>query len=323
MNNKYEIQIKKWKDENLDRISKFATDIWINQGLNRTYERTKNWFENQSFDIPPISISAWEKDELVGWLLLVKHNKYEAEINPWALGGHPLISIKDTNDVIAQLLISKVINQIENESITNIELNHYFLDIEEEISLHNVYVNLDFILLEQTCHMKMPIKTKDDFYYDLPEKYKIIPIKDLSENDFYNCFHNVFRNSQDQWMLQKSDNEIRSYFESTIIKSPFPLIGSASIGLFDDNKMIAFTVVRESHGQKNGHLWIMGVHSDYRRQGLGNALMNFIKNKLKISDYQTFSLNVNLANTPAYELYKKHNMNEDWVQNCYVWKKKT
>ncbi|NHJ46651.1 MAG: GNAT family N-acetyltransferase [Asgard group archaeon] len=322
MNDKYEIQMIDWKDENLDRISKFTTDIWVNQGLDRTYDRTKNWFENQSFDIQPVSISVLDKNELVGWLLLVKHNEHEAEINPWALGGHPLINTMGDKDVIARLLIREVISLIKNESITSVELNHYTLGTEEEKIFHNVYTNLEFILLEQTCHMKMEFKTSDEFTYNLPKNYKIIPIKDVNESDFFSCFHNAFRNSQDPWMLEKSDDEIRSYFDSTIIKSPFPLIDNASIGLFENNKMIAFTVVRESHGEENGHLWIMGVHSDYRRQGLGNALMNLIKSKLKVSNYQTFSLNVNLVNTLAFQLYKKHNMKEDWVQNCYAWKKK-
>ncbi|HUU79620.1 MAG TPA: GNAT family N-acetyltransferase [candidate division Zixibacteria bacterium] len=317
------IKTKNWEDEDQNKIIDLVFEQWKNRRSNITLEQTNNWFKRLDLENTSKSITATINDELIGWLLFVKHSNSEAEINPWALNGHPILS-KESRDQIetSSLLLKEAIKQAEKEQVHRLELS-FMKNIPYNLKNEKIYTSLGMRLIEQTCHMRQNLENFSLPEINIPAKFKITPISQISKNDFYKCFYNVFRTSEDEWMLDKSDSEIKDHFESDVYNNHFELISDASICLIDNGgNLMAFTVLRKSHGEKNGHIWIIGVDTNYRKQGIGRNLLNLVKSKLIEMEYKSISLNVNLTNKPAYDLYCKTGFQEEWIQYNYAWTNK-
>ncbi len=122
-------------------------------------------------------------------------------------------------------------------------------------------------------------------------------------------------------MTDKTDEEMKDYFNTQIIKNHFPLIEDASVALLKNNQVIAFAFVHQSHGDKNGQLWIMGVRPNFRRQGFGKGMLNHIKTTLIKQGFVSTSLNVDISNTSAYNLYLSQGYVKDWTLVNFAWTK--
>ena len=90
----------------------------------------------------------------------------------------------------------------------------------------------------------------------------------------------------------------------------------------DPSRIIGFSLVRNTHGIDNGHLWVFGIDHKFRQRGLGKMLIAVIINALKISEKTSMSLNVDYNNTAAYNLYKKMGFMNRWVLISRSWKEK-
>lgn len=319
---KVQIKTKNWEDEDQNKIIDLVFDQWKNRGLNITLEQIDNWFKRLDLEIPPKSITATIYDELIGWTLLVKHSSSEAEVNPWALNGHPILSNENRIQMeTASLLLKEAIKQAEIEKVQRLELS-FMKNFAYNLESEEIYTSLGMKLIEQTCHMRQNLENLSLPEVNLSSRFRIKPITLISKNDFYKCFYNVYRTSEDEWMLDKSDSEIKDHFENDIYNNHFELLPEASIGLINNDGLIAFTILRKSHGEKNGHIWIIGVDKNFRKQGIGRNLLNYVKSKLIVMEYKSISLNVNLTNKPAYDLYRKTGFQEEWIQYNYAWTNK-
>ena len=315
------ITYKKWAEVNQKALINFTVNEWKKYGSTLTAEQLVNWFHRLNLDFPSSCVVAFENEEIIGWIFLVYHSKYEVEINPWLLNGHPIIK-KEYNDVTkaAELLIKTAIKNILSTEITRLDIN-FKNNHSYKPNLVDIYPSLGFELLEKSCHMRMKLDVLNSGQIAFSDEYEIIPIDKLDNDAFYSCFYTTFRNSQDNWLLDKTDDELRSIFDNDIIENRFQLINDASIALKHNEEVIAFSVVRQSHGPDNGHLSIMGVHPEYRKKGIAKNLINHMRNQLIKNKFKTASLNVDISNKPAFNLYKTQGFTEDWIQTNYTWKK--
>ncbi len=99
------------------------------------------------------------------------------------------------------------------------------------------------------------------------------------------------------------------------------LHNESSIVLVEGTKIIGFTLVKPTHGEGNGDLWIMDVIPEYRGRQLGSKLLKRAIVTLKKQGYKTMSLIVDSANEAALKLYEKHNFVTGWKRVTHVWKK--
>lgn len=321
MANKITYTTKNYAEIELAELAKLSVDIWNAKGDQYTVEGFTNWLKNLEYTIEPQIIQARRDAQLVGWVMLFAHSKTELELNPFALGGHPFIGFAEDKETIAKHLLKNAIDYFNQSKHTRIDLLFNKEGSEEEQLFKRLYASNKFELTEQICHMRMDLVNYQQRHHQEDTKRQIKPISQANNDDFFNCLYRTFRDTEDGWMLSLSNEEIRDHFDNTILDDSFKLIQDSSLGLFDDNKMIAFSVVRESHGPQNAHLWIMGVHPKHRRLGIGSFLIDTMLNKLAENDYKTASLNVDLTNSPAYNLYKAKGFKEDWVKLAYVLKK--
>ncbi len=56
-------------------------------------------------------------------------------------------------------------------------------------------------------------------------------------------------------------------------------------------------------GDRHPHIFLVYVIPEYRRQGIGKALMQYLENWAKQTGYNQIGLQVFLSNTPALHLY--------------------
>ncbi len=164
MKQQMKISINEWNDSILKELVKFTVPIWREQNPNITEVRFENWFKNLELDNPPLAIIAKKKNELLGWIFLVFHNNSEDEINPWALGGHPIISLNHLKNIeIKKELILEAIKHAKNKGITQVDI--HFRKEEGNVENHyDFYNSLDLRLIEENCHMRQDVsKTKIEF----------------------------------------------------------------------------------------------------------------------------------------------------------------
>jgi len=156
---------------------------------------------------------------------------------------------------------------------------------------------------------------------DFPEGIDTILLKNAADNDLYTCFYDSFSESGDRNFLSETDEEREEYFEEHFDKED-EMIDDASIVLVDRTKFIGFTLVKPTHGEGNGHLWIMGVIPKYRGRQLGSKLLHHAIVTLRNSGYKTMSLVVDSDNEAALKLYEKYNFIKGWRRITHAWKKR-
>ncbi|MHA1211775.1 MAG: GNAT family N-acetyltransferase, partial [Candidatus Heimdallarchaeota archaeon] len=66
------------------------------------------------------------------------------------------------------------------------------------------------------------------------------------------------------------------------------------------------------------NLWEFGIHPDHRGKGYAKFLLKKMLYGLAEANFETASLNVDLTNEPAYNLYKKYGFKDDWIKIAYV-----
>ncbi len=86
-----------------------------------------------------------------------------------------------------------------------------------------------------------------------------------------------------------------------IMKYYFSLPSSSGLGYFWKEKLIAFILF-----QKN-HIITLDVHPEHRRKGFGEKLLNFAITYIKKKGHKLVSLEVDVENKKAINLYKKLN----------------
>jgi ribosomal protein S18 acetylase RimI-like enzyme len=310
------ITIHEWAEELLQELTEFTVSIWKEERPTLQVDRLVNWFNNLDLKYPPSAIIAKVNEKIIGWIFFVQMTATEAEINPWAMGGHPIVLKEHENDLtIIQKLITKAIEHGKSKDITRIELSFMENNGEKKIN----YQSLGMTMVERNCHMRHELAQEIE-YTGFPNNIKTVPISQLDSKKLYQCFLEAFRASQDSWMTDKTDAEINDYFHERVLIDDFPLIEQASIGVLSADIIIAFSVVRESHGEKNGQLWIMCVSPSFRRKGIGRKIIHHIKSTLIQEGYKSTSLNVSLTNEPASNLYLSEGYVKDWIQISYTWK---
>lgn len=320
---KIEISVQKWNEVDVHELAQIAIEAWQAKGSTLTVESLINWLNKLELRFPPVAVLAHSENNLIGWLLFHIQSPTETEINPWALNGHPIVSPDNKEEEVAAKLIEQAINLAKREGLTRVEINYYAEEKEQANQKYKAfYESLGMTLIEENVHMRIELSEQEleSVGLEFSSGSEIKSIISVDEEEFFQCFYQTFRDSEDRWLSDKSDDEIRDYFNELIHESPFPLIENASIALLENNQVIAFTVTRQSHGDDNGQLWVMGVHPKHRRKGLGRSLILFIKKELAEQGFKTMSLNVDLANNPAYQLYQKQGFKPEWCKINHAWK---
>jgi ribosomal protein S18 acetylase RimI-like enzyme len=316
-----EISIHQWDEVDIHELAKLthsALATTRQEGL--TIERMENWLNELEFEFAPVAIQAHSAGKLVGWLLLFIHDNKRAEINPWALNGHPLVSLRENHKQIAFKLVQQAIDYAKSQGLTRIELSFRRVAGEPaQVYDKRWFRSLGMRLMTETAIMRCVLSEINLENVQIPSYYKVKLLMETDENELYRCYYKTFSTGKDRFFFDQTDAERRAFFTQTFDRSE-PLNKETSLILTKDQQIIGFSLVRPTHGEGNCHLWMFGVHPNYRRRGLGKSLLQLIMKKSAQRGFRTMSLACELNNIPAYKLYRGQGFKKQFSKIDYSWK---
>lgn len=314
-----EVNVFRIKDTDLRVLSSFVLDVKQISGQWRT-ETTLDYVEDSMMrnfaDTNDIVTIAEENSEQIGCLILHLKEGNQAEFNPWFLGGLPIVRAGCRSFDVSEHLIVRSISLAGELGITRIEM---FISHEKHTEqVKSLLRHCGMTLTEELVHMRVKLTKMNTGVSTLPEFIERRFLSEMNRKDLFVCWYETFEHGQDRSFLSRDEIERRSFFNETFDFTE-PFIEAASIALVHDSTVIAFSLMRPTHGEKNAHLWQMGIYPEYRGRGLAKYLLAEIKNQLRELDFATMSLNVDKANTSAYGLYRKIGLKENWCLVSYAW----
>ena len=324
--NSIQIQTQMLDDQlDVQELAHLTFELWkiTRPEASASIEGIGNWIKNLVFDEVPVIVKAYKVEKLVGWILLFVHDSKKLEVNPWALGGHPHILPEEPKRLeIVQLLLKECINYALQNDHTRIELCYEKIDSVEKYPVDpSVYPKCNLMEEDEIVFMSLNLADQKLPEVEFPKGIETILLKNAADDDLYTCFYDSFSESGDRNFLSETDEEREEYFEEHFDKED-EMIDDASIVLVDRTKFIGFTLVKPTHGEGNGHLWIMGVIPKYRGRQLGSKLLHHAIVTLRNSGYKTMSLVVDSDNEAALKLYEKYNFIKGWRRITHAWKKR-
>ena len=318
-----ESSIDKWDEVNIHELATLAyAGLAVIRRGELTFESVKNWLNRLEFESPPVVIQVRSARELVGWLLLFFHDGKRGEINPWALNGHPFVPSRKNQKQVTFKLIQQAIAFAKKHGLTRIDLS-FRREIDEPAHVNEKYKiwyeSLGLKLMTETAIMRYVLSEFNFEDAHIPSNFEIKSLTETDEDELYKCYYLIFNTGQDRFFFDQTDSEKRAFFNQTFNRMQ-PLSEETSLALTKNRQIIGFSLVRPTHGEGNSHLWMFGIHPDYRRKGLGKSFLQLIMKKAAQYGSRTMSLACELNNIPAYKLYRGQGFKEEFSKIEYSWK---
>ncbi len=283
-----------------------------------TAPRLENWLNGLEFDVAPVTVQARAAGDLVGWLLLFKHDGKRAEINPWALNGHPFVGAQKDFEQVASQLITHALGYAKRHGLTRIELSFRRAGepAQPAANYKRFYESLGMRLVTETVIMRCVLAEVDVEEPSVP--FEVKPLTEVDQAALYQCYYQTFNTGQDHFFFDQTEEERRVFFNQTFDRSE-PFNEDTSLVATKDQQIIGFSLVRPTHGEGNCHVWMFGIHPDHRRRGLGKSLLRLVM-KTAQQRFRTMSVACELTNRPALNLYRSHGFKDEFSKIEYSWK---
>ncbi|NHI83842.1 MAG: GNAT family N-acetyltransferase [Candidatus Thorarchaeota archaeon] len=265
-------------------------------------------------------ISIEEDGQIKGSILLKVNDDNTAEINPWFLGGLPIVSPSAKNgNELASTLLTKALQSAMRIGVTRVEAL-FPHDVHSE-QIKTMFKAHDMELIEEIEHLRSPLTELVVSTPDIPIEGNVVRLSDIDRAQLFDCWYKTFTTGEDRSILSRNEKERRVFFEEGFDLTK-EWVDKASLAIIAEKTLIAFALIRSTHGRENAHLWQFGVHPEHRRKGLAKGLLKRIFEKLIELGFTTLSLNVDVSNFPAYHLYKSLGLKREWGLVCYAWKER-
>lgn len=297
-----DIRIIPWKDVNPEELAQFSVQVRRQEGLapeNMTTDtllNAINWWMNRNDSTP---ILAYVNDRLAGWLVFFSFLPTIATIGRW----HPIVALHPQKDEIAHRLLKASIDLAKSRNYTRLEVEVTGITPENEYGYEQNkkwYEARGLSLSSEESRLE-----KDLTQQPLPEptfasEFQICPIAQFTNDELQTPFFEMFDNSQDRFWLDQTPDQRKECFTFWFDRER-PLIDEATGVLLKDNEIIGLTVVRPI--QEVGMLGPIAVTPQYRRQGLGRALMAYSFQGALKTGIMKIQLEFDITNEPALQLY--------------------
>jgi len=265
-----------------------------------------------------VFICAESGSELLGVSVIHFDSDKSAQLNPWFLGGVPVVTSNERDDMIHTGLFDHVMEHIRSTNVNRVEI--FFTPEKHEGSLITILSKYGFKLVEEIVHLREAIselKLKAD---KISPDIDVKPLFAIDREELYSTWHNTFLDGEDRSFLDRNEEQRREFFDDLFDESE-SYVEDATIAIVQDSVIAGFIIIRLTHGENNGHVWLVGINSDYRRKGYAKMLLAQGKKTLTNLGMNTMSVNVDYNNKPAYKLYTSLGFKEEWRQICYGWER--
>jgi mycothiol synthase len=286
--------------------------------MDATIEGVEEHFVNCFGDTNDVVILARSENGIDGFVLLHFEQAGLAEMNPWFLGGAPIISPRVSSEELSNSLVGRAVEYVKENGLNRLEVMFPRDDSAEAKS--SLFGRNGMEPYEELIHLRNDLSELSAGDPAVPEGIQERSLIDADLDSLYECWYQAFLKGRDRSFLERPEEMQREYFEQSFERNE-SFETNASLVLVEDERVIGFALVRRTHGEDNGHLWEFGIHPEFRRRGLARSLLHAVRAKLEGQGLESMSLNVDLDNESAYRLYLSLGFKEEWGRVCHAWKR--
>ena len=280
-------------------------------------ERIENFLISLQERFPAEAIFlAYQNKKMVGWAGLERDGATSGEIGRW----HPYVLPIQNQDDIAMQLIESMMNYAQNSGMNRVEVK--FGEIIEETTesyetYSKWYSKYNVTKYSEVLYMIWEFKGLHLTQSNLPDGVTIRKLTEVDVEEIYRCYYETFSSGQDRDFFDHDENQRREIFNRSFDADN--INKEISSVLFVEDSLAGFAFVRSREDEE--HLDMFGIHSDYRRRGLGKLLIQDVMNRVAKLDVEVMSIGVDSVNSNAFELYKKVGFKTVTRMILHSWKK--
>jgi ribosomal protein S18 acetylase RimI-like enzyme len=300
-------EIKDWRDIDLNKIAMliFNSQDSKLKRLNLSLERIKGIIQEYFMQDDVKYVTAHDKNDLVGFLVIYRTGITSRELNPGrTLGGLPIINQTAEIESIGNKLITETINWAINEGVECIEMKIPWYVHNDQSFYENIISNYNkFGLKPKLRYAEMYCKLGDQYEHNIkiPENLTIKKIVEFKEQDLYKVYYKAFENGDAKFFKYQKEEVKLEYFQD--LGFPDNLNKKASIALVHKNELIGFSFVIPDG--VNNHISCMCVSPKYQGKGFGKLLLFIIMDILKEQGSESITLGTEVE-MKAFNLYHNY-----------------
>jgi ribosomal protein S18 acetylase RimI-like enzyme len=315
-----EIKIQDWDKIDMQELVQFTFDalqaVPESKREDRTIETVKEYVADIRDSGDAVVLVAHTQEKLVGWLCLGKVSRDMVYIYSW----HPVVHPEFNEDEVACNLIKKSIEYTIQQKRGRLEVFHMQMTDEMRPRYETYRTWYESQGMPKGCewaYMTADLTTLDK-EVTFPPTFYIRPITEVKNDDIYPCYYETFMESSDRRFLDQTDEQRRGNFEDEFFNRSNPFEKDASILLYYNEQIVGFIMIMlmEKDGFVNG----IGIHPDFRRRGLGKALMLSSMKRAAKNGMKTMILEVDIDNDQAIKLYQRVGFKKIHGSISHVWK---
>ena len=276
-----------------------------------------DWLQDEFDGLERVAVLARERGELVGWLLLAIRSNSLVEINPWFLGGQPLVAPGRELRSIGALLLARAVRWAGKERVGRIEVavphsGNLVQDsgTREWFEAQGFPVKLTYV--DMVCSLREQELTPEN----PPPGVEIAPLAEADQEALYDCYIAAFAAGDALFFFDQGETERRTFFAALGLDEARE--ETASLCLYLREQLIGFTYVLP-YGEGNRHISCMCVHPDWQDQGLGKLMLRQVLQQVAAQGLETLTLGTETG-MRAFHLYRDHGFQVTGGNTVFVWR---
>jgi GNAT superfamily N-acetyltransferase len=299
-----EIHVHSWKDVNEETLAQFSFQARQQDNLITeppaidTLRNAIVWWKNRDHSVP---IIAYADGEIIGWLVFFSFVPTTATIGRW----HPIAQPGSTQKEISFHLLKTAITYAEEKKFERFEAEltgitakneAVFESYKELYESHGMCIATEELRVE--CDLTKPSLVEPVF----PPGFHLRPLGQCTNAELEAPFFEMFNQSKDRFWLTQTMKQRKVTFQYWFDRDR-PFVEEATTVLIKREEIVGLTVVRLI--QEIGMLGPIAVSPQYRRKGLGRALMAYSFQGALKSGVTKMQLEFDITNEPAHKLYNE------------------
>jgi GNAT superfamily N-acetyltransferase len=300
-----EIIIHQWSELNLHEVARLthAAKEGGRQAADGPVPGIERRLQNLLVDLPRVAVLARSGQRLAGWAMLVVQNPTLVEVNPWWLGGHPLVAPAYDSQKVGALLLRAAVEWAGSEGFEVVELCTATVltkGSQFRQPVDDWYASLGFRVREESVGFFCRLSSRDSPAPGVPGGTEIRPVTGVDQEELYRCYHETMSAGQSRFFFDQSETERRAYFDTFGVT--YGRHEGTSLVLLRDGRIAAysFTIPFGEHL----HLDWIGVHPDVRRRGLGRFFVSLLMERAAAAGFKMMGLSCDTENSRAIALYR-------------------
>ncbi|MHA1933499.1 MAG: GNAT family N-acetyltransferase [Promethearchaeota archaeon] len=290
--------------ETFEKLAEVTRVSWVEKKLfppDYTLERTYNFLNTMEKRFPHLVIFLiYENDRIMGWTGISKSDKGQLEIDRW----HPIIHPDVNEEKVSARLIEECLGYAEQKMVKEISIS-FAINNENDQSLFEGfltrYQSYNFKKSYEMVFMDLDLTKNFPLLDNKGLNVQSFPLVEVEEQQVAECLYKSFKNSQDRYFKDLSNEEVIEEYKRRI--NPSNSINQCSIVIKDGSKVIGFGLVKDR--EYDTHLDIICVHPKYKGKGYSKTILRQIITSLKNQEIKSLTLGVDPVNSTAHSLYEK------------------